>query len=79
MIASNNPLLWFNLPITLEILCKQRERLEIEWERLAIASRKLEISREHFMQGQAQKKDRKYMGLTEEEIKKRWQEYTEEL
>ena len=46
-----------------------------EWERLEISSKKLEISREHFMQ-----KDRNSMDLAEaEDIKKRWQEYTEEL
>ena len=39
----------------------------------------LEIPREHFMQRWAQK-DRNGMDLTEaEDIKKRWQEYTEEL
>ena len=54
----------------------QRNRRIIEWERLEISSRKLEIPREHFMQI----KDRNRMDLTEaEDIKKRWQEYTEEL
>ena len=39
-------------------------------------SRKLEIPREHFMEI----KDRNGMDLTEaEDIKKKWQEYTEEL
>ena len=32
--------------------CKETEE-KIEWERLEISSRKLEISREHFMQGWA--------------------------
>ena len=51
-----------------------------EWERLEISSRKLEIPREHFMQRWARKKDRNGMDLTEaEDIKKRWQEYIEEL
>ena len=51
----------------------QRNRKTIEWERLEIFSRKLEISREHFMQ----RKNRNSMGLREaEDIKKRWQEYT---
>ena len=51
-----------------------------KWERLEISSRKLEIPREHFMQRWAQIKDRNGMDLTEaENIKKRWQEYTEEL
>ena len=54
----------------------QGNRKTIEWERLEIFSRKLEISREHFMQ----RKNRNSMGLREaEDIKKRWQEYTGEL
>ena len=45
----------------------------MEWERLEIFSRKLEISREHFMQ----RKDRNSIDIREvEDIKKRWQEYT---
>ena len=44
-----------------------------------LCSRKLELSRGHFMQGWAQLKDRNGKDLTEAgEIKKRWQEYTEE-
>ena len=44
------------------------------------SSRKLEIPREHFMQRMDPIKDRNAMDLTEAEyIKKRWQEYTEEL
>ena len=58
--------------------CKEAE--EKERERLKISSRKLEISRGHFMQRWAQIKDRNSKDLTEaEDIKKRWQEYTEEL
>ena len=46
--------------------------------RLEISSRKSEIPREHFMQRWA--KGQKWYGPTEaEDIKKRWQEYTEEL
>ena len=42
-----------------------------------ISSRKLEIPREHFMQRWTEKRDK---DLTEaEDIKKRWQGYTEEL
>ena len=42
--------------------------------------KKLEIPREHFMQRWAQIKDRNDMDLKEaKDIKKRWQEYTEEL
>ena len=49
-------------------------------ERPEISLRKLEISREHFMQSMGTIKDRNGMDLTEaEKIKKRWQEYTEEL
>ena len=50
-----------------------------EWERLEISSRKLEIPREHATQRWGIK-NRNSMDLTEaEDIKKRWQEYTEEL
>ena len=49
----------------------KKERKTIEWERLEISSRKLEIG---------SIKDRNGRDLTEaEDIKKRWQEYTEEL
>ena len=49
-----------------------------EWERLEISSRKLEISKGHFMQRWAQ--DRNGMNLTEaKDVTKRWQEYIEEL
>ena len=51
-----------------------------QWERIEISSRKLEIPREHFMQGWAQRKDRNIKDLTEaEKIMKKWQEYTEKL
>ena len=56
--------------------CKEQRKTN-EWERLEISSRKLEISREHFMQRWTQ--DRNGMDLTEAEDIKRWQEYTEEL
>ena len=58
----------------------QRNRgKKTEWERLEISSRKLEITREYFMQRWTIK-DRNGMDLTEvEDIKKKWQEYTEEL
>ena len=56
---------------------EKKQRKTIEWERLEISSRKLEIPWEHFM---GLIKDRNGMDLTEaEDIKKRWQEYTEEL
>ena len=55
-------------------------RKTTEWERLEISSRKLEIPRGHFMQRWNTIKDRNGMDLTEaEDIRKRWQEYTEEL
>ena len=55
-----------------------KQRKTIQWERLEISSRKLEISREHGKMGSIE--DRNGMDLTEtEEIKKRWQEYIEEL
>ena len=48
--------------------------------RLEISSRKLEIPREHFIAKMGTIKDRNGMDLTEaEDIKKKWQEYTEEL
>ena len=57
----------------------KKQRKTIEWERLEISSRKLEIPREHFMQ-MGTIKGRNGMDLTEaEDIKKRWQEYAEEL
>ena len=59
--------------------CKEM-RKTIEWERLEISSRKLETPREHFMQKMGRIKNRNGMDLTEaEDMKKRWQEYTEEL
>ena len=58
--------------------CKGIEET-IEWERVEIFSRKLEIPREHFTQT-GTIKARNGMNLTEaEDIKKRWQEYTEKL
>ena len=61
----------------------KKQRKSIDWERLEISSRKLEIPRENFMQIWAyrygQVKGRNGIDLTEaEDIKKRWQEYTEE-
>ena len=58
--------------------CKEIEKT-IEWETLEISSRKIETSREYFMQRWALK-DRNGKDITEaEEIKNKWQEYTEEL
>ena len=56
---------------------KKQRKTTIEWERLEISSRKLEIPRElHATMGTI--KDRNGMDLTEAEDIKRWQEYTEE-
>ena len=58
--------------------CKEQRKI-IEWGRLKISLRKLEMPREHFMQ-MGTIKDTNGMDLTEaEDIKKRWQEYTEEI
>ena len=57
----------------------KKRRKTIKWERLEISSRKSEIPSEYFMQ-MGSIKDRNGMDLREaEDIKKRWQEYTEEL
>ena len=54
-------------------------RKTTEWERLENSLRELEIPREYLMQKMGTI-DRNDMELTEaENIKKRWQEYTEEL
>ena len=51
----------------------------MEWERIEISSRKLEIPREHFYAKMGTLKDSNSMDLTEAEDIKKWQEYTEEL
>ena len=57
----------------------QRNRKIIEWERLEISSRKLDTKGTLYAK-MGSIKDRNGMDLTEaEDIKKRWQEYTEEL
>ena len=58
------------------MISAKKYRKTIEWERLEISLRKLEIPNAKM----GSKKDRNDMDLTEaEDIKKRWQEYTEEL
>ena len=53
---------------------------ETEWERLEISSRKLRDTKRTFQTKMGTIKDRNSEDLTEaEEIKKRWQEYTQEL
>ena len=61
------------------VIRAKKQRKIIEWERLEISSRNLEIPRTfHARMGTI--KDKNGMDLTEvEDIKKRWQEYTEEL
>ena len=57
----------------------KKQRKTIEWERLEISLRILKILREHFMQ-MGSIKGRNGMDLTEaEDIKKKWQKYTEEV
>ena len=57
----------------------KQSRKTIEWNRLEISHRKLEIPRDHHAK-MGTIKDRNGMDLTEtEDMKKRWQEYTEEL
>ena len=53
----------------------KKQKKTAEWERLEISSRKLEISREHFMQGGAWKRTEM---VRTEAIKNRWWEYKEE-
>ena len=61
-------------------LVNNAKKKTTEWERLEIYSRKLEISREHFLGTDSAIKGQKRQDLTEaEEIKNRWQEYTEQL
>ena len=56
----------------------KKQRKTIEWDRLEISSRKLEIPREQFMQKKGSIKERNGMDLTEaKDIKKRCAEYTE--
>ena len=58
----------------------KKQRKTIEWETLEISLRKLKIPREHFNAKMGTIKDKNGMDLTEaKDIKKRWQEYTEEL
>ena len=62
------------------VINAKKQRKTTEWERLEISSRKLEIARGKFHAKMGSIKDRNGMDLTEaEDIKKRWQEYTEEL
>ena len=65
---------------TSSVINAKKQRKTIEWERLEISSRKLEIPSRIFHAKMGTIKDRNGMDLTEaEDIKKRWKEYTEEL
>ena len=58
----------------------KKQRKTTEWEKLENSSRKLRDTKGTFHAKMGSIKDRKGMDLTEaEDIKKRWQEYTEEL
>ena len=58
----------------------KKQRKTTAWERLEISSRKLEINKGTFHAKMGSIKDRNGLDVTEaEDIKKRWQEYTEEL
>ena len=62
------------------VLNAKKQRKTIEWETLEISSRKLEITKGTLHAKMSPGKHRYGMDLTEaEDIKKRWQEYTEEL
>ena len=59
------------------VIMAKKQRETIEWERLEIFSRKLEVPRVPKI---VTIKDRNAMDLIEvEDIKKRWQKYTQEL
>ena len=61
------------------MISANKQRKTIEWERLEISLRKLEIQG-NIACKMGSIKDRNGVGLTKaEDIKKRWQEYTEEL
>ena len=58
---------------------EKKQRKTIEWERLEISSRKLRDTKGTFHAKMSTIKVRNGVDLTEaEDIKKRWQEYTEE-
>ena len=57
----------------------KRNRKTTEWERLEISSKKTRDAKGTFHAKMGLIKKRNCMDLTEEDIKKRWQKYTEEL
>ena len=62
------------------VINTKKQRKPIEWERLDLSSKKISDTQGTFHAKMGTMEDRNSMDLTEaEEIKKRWQEYTEEL
>ena len=62
------------------VISAKKWRKTTEWERLEISSRKIRDTKGTFHAKMGTIKDRNGMDLTEaEDIKKKWQEYTEEL
>ena len=62
------------------VINAKKQKKTIEWERLEISSKKIRDTKGLFHAKMGTIKDRNSMDLTEaEDIKKRWQEYTEEL
>ena len=62
------------------VINAKKQRKTIEWETLEISSKKIRDTKGTFHAKVGTKKDRNGMDLTEaEDIKKKWQEYTEEL
>ena len=66
--------------MTSSVINAKKQGKTIEWERLEIYFKKIRDTKGTFHAKMGSIKDRNGMGLTEaEDIKKRWQEYTEEL
>ena len=62
------------------MISAKKQRKTIEWERLKDLFKKIRDTKRTFHANMGSIKDRNAMDLTEaEDIKKRWQEYTEEL
>ena len=62
------------------VISAKKQRKTIEWERREISSKKIRDTKGTFHAKMGKIKDRNGLDLTEaEDIKRRWQEYTEEL
>ena len=61
------------------VISEMKQEKTIEWERIEISSRKLEIPREYFMQNGLNKGQKRQEPNRSRTYKERWQEYTEEL